>query len=124
MNKDIRSKDLYKIIRQIELINHQIQAIQNHIFNTQKSSTIDNLLNVREASNFMRISVSRIYVLAGLDFIPSKRVGSRLLFDKNELVNLIENGFKVTTAMENERRKEKNKISTPKIGRPKKQDIL
>jgi hypothetical protein len=124
MNKDIRSKDLYKIIRQIELINHQIQVIQNHIFNTQKSSAIDNLLNVREASNLMRISTSRIYVLAGLDFIPSKRVGSRLLFDKNELVNLIENGFKVTTAMENERRKEKNKLSAPKIGRPKKQNIL
>ena len=121
MNKDIRSKDLYKIVRQIELINHQIQVIQNHIFNTEKSFEPEEFINTNEVAKLMRISVSRVYVLSALEFIPSRKLGKKLLFNRNEIIKLIQNGFSVTVAEENKAREIKRNNKITKSGKLKKE---
>jgi len=47
------------------------------------------LLNVKEASSFLNLSVSTIYTKVCRGEIPALKPGRRLYFDKNELVHWI-----------------------------------
>lgn len=60
------------------------------------SNEYPDTLTVKQVSNLMKLSVSRIYVLHSLKFIPSHKIGSRVIFYRDEIMKLIENGFKVT----------------------------
>jgi len=47
------------------------------------------LLNVKEASSFLNLSVSTIYTKVCRGEIPALKPGRRLYFDKNELIDWI-----------------------------------
>jgi len=50
----------------------------------------DGFLDVKEAASFLHMSVSRIYQLKATDStFPCHQVGSKLLFDKQELIKWV-----------------------------------
>ncbi len=48
------------------------------------------LITVKEAANFLRLKPDTIYKKVGKNLIPHYKVGGKILFDKNELLNWIE----------------------------------
>ncbi len=49
----------------------------------------DRYLTVREASKFLKISISTLNRLINRNKIPSYKVGDRRLFDKDELIEWV-----------------------------------
>jgi len=51
---------------------------------------LDDFLTVRELSKWLRLSESHIYSLVSKKKIPFKKVGGKVLFDKQQIKNWIE----------------------------------
>ena len=67
-----------------------VNRIENLLLEKQiEQDRQSELLDVKEASSFLSLSVSTIYTKVCRGEIPALKPGRRLYFDKNELVNWI-----------------------------------
>lgn len=56
------------------------------------TTTEPELMNVKEASTFLRLKVSTIYEKTSLKLIPHSKKGNKLYFNKQELLNWLASG--------------------------------
>lgn len=66
--------------------------------NEQHHTEREDLFTIKEASEFIRLSVPTIYGLVSRSEIPSMKKGKRLYFSKIELTDWIKTGKKKTIA--------------------------
>ncbi len=92
----------------------QLPAAANQLFNklenieqlllkmipTQANNS-EELLTIKQAANFLNLSVQTIYALNSKQKIPSMKKGKRLYFSKQELTAWIKSGKKQTIAEAN-----------------------
>jgi excisionase family DNA binding protein len=53
-------------------------------------TNFDDLLTVRELAKWLRLSESHIYTLVSKKKIPFNKVGGKVLFDRQRIINWIE----------------------------------
>lgn len=106
---------------------HELQmaiASQNKVQDSSCSHQTFVTLNVKEVAMLWKLSESRIYVLTGLKLIPSHRIGSRIVFYRDEIMKLIDSGFKVTMQDEINARKRMQEIRGVGVRGRKKTEAL
>lgn len=64
--------------------------------NTENLDKVEKLINIDEASEFLNLSVSRIYTKVSKREIPFMKKSKRLYFSKSELLEYIKEGRKST----------------------------
>lgn len=65
---------------------------------TQKNTDADEFLDIHQASEFLKLSISTIYLLVSKGEIPNNKKGKRLYFLKSELSTWIKSGRKKTNS--------------------------
>lgn len=107
-------EDYSALMAQMKAMQSQIDALQMAISIQNNEQEVSNenqiTLNVKEVAKLWKLSESRIYVLTGLKLIPSHRIGSRIVFYRDEIMKLIDSGFKVTMQDEINARKRMQEI--------------
>jgi excisionase family DNA binding protein len=93
-------EDASAMVDQLNTLRSQIAELQS-MFNElaqikSEHQSHPKTLSVKETAKLLQLSTSRIYVLHGLKLIPSHRIGSRVVFYRDEIMKLIDSGFKVT----------------------------
>ena len=72
--------------------------------NSSKHKSIDNYLNLKEASEFLNLAKPTIYTLTSKRLIPFMKKGKKLYFKKSELEKWLNEGKKKTISeLENEK---------------------
>ena len=71
--------------------NQRIEYLESIVF-ANKPEPIRLPINLNEASELMRLSVSRVYVLASQNKIPHNKRGGRIYFFQDELLEFIRTG--------------------------------
>lgn len=121
-------EDYSALMAQMKTMQIQLAALQMAISiqnNEQEVSHQNQItLNVKEVAKLWKLSESRIYVLTGLKLIPSHRIGSRIVFYRDEIMKLIDSGFRVTMQDEINARKRMQEIRGVGIVGRKKAEAL
>ena len=121
-------EDYSALMAQMKTMQSQLAALQMAISiqnNEQEVSHQNQItLNVKEVAKLWKLSESRIYVLTGLKLIPSHRIGSRIVFYRDEIMKLIDSGFRVTVQDEINARKRMQEIRGVGIVGRKKAEAL
>lgn len=81
-----------------EILDERLQRIENilsdltqRIYSTkEKENTINEILNVEQVAKYLYLSVPTIYGLIHRREIPHYKVGKRLYFKKDEILELIQ----------------------------------
>lgn len=79
-------------------------------YNQEIRNEYPDTLTVKDVAKLWKMSESRIYVLTGLKLIPSHRIGARVVFYRDEIMKLIDSGFRVTMEDERNARKKMQEI--------------
>ena len=85
------SIDLGSLPIYLTKLNDRIEYLES-IAIANKPEPIRLPININEASELMRLSVSRVYVLASQNKIPHNKRGGRIYFFQDELLDFIRTG--------------------------------
>lgn len=87
-----------------ELIEARLHSIENLLINlnecqtTDTTSTVDDLLTIEQAADFLSLSVPTIYAKTSAKSIPFMKRGKRLYFSRTELMEYLKAGRSKTRA--------------------------
>ncbi|TKC00178.1 helix-turn-helix domain-containing protein [Pedobacter cryophilus] len=84
-------------------LHEKLNNIEQILLNQEKSTPQeDQILNIQQAAELIKLSVPTIYGLVQRSAIPVSKQGKRLYFSKDELINWIKLGRKKTAQEINE----------------------
>ncbi|MFD0764466.1 helix-turn-helix domain-containing protein [Mucilaginibacter lutimaris] len=83
----------------IRLLFEKVELIEKVVINLQPAETTDNdLLNVEEAADFLKISTASLYTKVSRKELPYSKPGKRLYFKRSELQEWISSAQYKTSA--------------------------
>ncbi|HEX8022235.1 helix-turn-helix domain-containing protein [Mucilaginibacter sp.] len=80
------------LFEKVELIEHMVLSLQ------PKEEDANELLDIKEAAEFLKVSVASLYNKVSRKEIPVSKPGKRLYFNKTELKEWVQLGKKKTAA--------------------------
>lgn len=80
----------------IRLLHEKIDRLEGMLLTQSTTQDRDAIFNVKEAANFLHLSVSSLYGKACRREVPFSKKGKRLYFHKSELEEWIRQGRKKT----------------------------
>ncbi|RFZ91065.1 DNA-binding protein [Mucilaginibacter conchicola] len=81
----------------VRLLFEKLEQVESLVINLQPKNEEENeLMNVQEAAQFLKISVASLYTRVSRNEIPVSKPGKRLYFNRTELIDWIRGGRKKT----------------------------
>jgi len=87
-----------QIEKEFEYIKTVLNKLQNAIPQISKPADEEEILSVKEVSQFLRLSVPTIYTYVNRGELPAMKRGRRLYFSKNDLIAYLKSGKKMSNA--------------------------
>ena len=81
-----------------ELISEKVNKAISEKEITENQTQGEDLMDVRETADFLKLSVNSIYLLSRTKKIPTMRQGKKVYFSKNEIREWMKQGRRKTTA--------------------------
>lgn len=95
MNTDLTFNDLPNQVRMLTNEVRELKSLMLKKAEAQSTKT-EQLLTIKEASEFLKLSVPTLYSKVSRNQIPYMKQGKRLYFSSTELMNFIKQGRRKT----------------------------